>query len=45
VALDRVSCQCEKQRGSSWSSTTGLRRRSDSQFRRRCSRAPKRWSS
>ena len=28
--------RCERQRGSSWSSTTGLRRRSASQSRRRC---------
>jgi hypothetical protein len=35
-AFGQVSYRCERQRGSSWSSTTGLRRRSESQSRRRC---------
>ena len=42
LALGRVSCRCDRQRGSSWSSTTGRRRRSDSQSRRRCWCAPTR---
>ena len=36
MAPGRVICRCDRQRGSSWSSTTGLRRRSESQSRRRC---------
>jgi hypothetical protein len=36
TALGRVSCRCDRRRGSSWSSTTGLRRRSASQSRPRC---------
>ena len=42
VAPRRVSCRCDRQRGSSWSSTSGLPRRSDSQSRRRCWREPTR---
>ena len=42
VALGRVSCRCDRQRGLSWSSTTGRRRRSDSQSHRRCWSAPTR---
>ena len=42
VALGRVTCRCDRQRGSSWSSTTGLRRRSDSRSRRRCCCEPTR---
>lgn len=42
MALGRVSCRCDRQRGSSWSSTTGLRRRSDSQSHRRCCCEPTR---
>jgi putative ABC transport system substrate-binding protein len=42
MALGRVTCRCDRQRGSSWSSTTRLRRRSDSQFQRRCCCEPTR---